>query len=74
MRPVAQLRSRRDRHPRVGRLVQQPPPARTHRQHLLELEGVGTENAGAVMVAVGDPPAEAEARYYAQINELDMVA
>jgi putative transposase len=31
--PVAQLRSRRIRHPRMGRLVQQPPPAGTHRKH-----------------------------------------
>jgi hypothetical protein len=32
-RPMAQLRSRRIRHPRMGRLVQQPPPAGTHRKH-----------------------------------------
>jgi hypothetical protein len=32
-RPVAQLRGRRIRHPRMGRLVQQPPPARAHREH-----------------------------------------
>ncbi len=32
-RTVALLRGRRVRHPRMGRLVQQPPTARAHRQH-----------------------------------------
>ena len=32
-RPLAQLRSRGIRNPRMGGLVQQPPPARAHRQH-----------------------------------------
>ena len=32
-RPVAQLRGRRIRDPRMGRLVQQPPSARAHREH-----------------------------------------
>jgi putative transposase len=32
-RPLAQLRSRRIRNPRMGRLVQQPPPSRAHREH-----------------------------------------
>ena len=32
-RPVAVARGRRVRHPRMGRLVQHPPPARTDRKH-----------------------------------------
>ena len=32
-RPLARPRRRRARHPGVGRLVQPPPPARSHRQH-----------------------------------------
>ena len=52
-RSLAQRRDRGTCDPRMGRLVQQSPPARTDRKY---------------------PPAEAEARYYAQVSEHAMAA
>ena len=74
---MAQPRGRRVRHPRMGRLVQQPPPARTHRKHparrgrgaLLRRAGdhrhggVGLKQSGLRQTRCGSSPSLREADF-----------